>query len=61
MTHERNYKQYPKEYKQEAAALVTKQGYAVPNAAEALGEATNILSCWKENAEDQKARAFFVK
>ena len=55
MTQKRSYKQYPKEFKEEAVALVTEQGYTVPKAAEALGIATNMLYRWKENAEKQRA------
>ncbi|MFT5710880.1 MAG: transposase [Halioglobus sp.] len=43
MTQKRSYKQYPKESKEEAVALVTEQGYTLPRAAEALGVAANIL------------------
>ena len=55
MTQKRSYKQYPKEFKEEAVALVTDQGYTVPKAAEALGVATKMLSRWKENAEKKNA------
>ena len=55
MTQKRSYKQYPKEFKEEAVTLVIEQGYSVPKAAEVLGVVTNILYCWKENAENQKA------
>jgi putative transposase len=55
MTQKRSYKQYPKEFKEEAVALITEQGYTVAKAAEALGVATNMLSRWKENAEKRKA------
>ena len=55
MTQKRSYKKYPKEFKEEAVALVTEQGYSVTKAAEALGVATNMLYRWKENAENQKA------
>lgn len=51
----RSYKQSPKEFKEEAVALVTDQGYTVPKAAEALGVATNMLYRWKENAEKKNA------
>lgn len=34
MTQKRSYKQYPKEFKEEAVALVTEQVYTVPKAAE---------------------------
>jgi len=55
MTQKRCYKQYPKEFKEEAVALITEQGYTVAKAAEALGVATNMLYRWKENTEKQKA------
>ncbi|MFT5548495.1 MAG: transposase [Candidatus Azotimanducaceae bacterium] len=54
MAQKRSYKQYPKEFKEEAVALVTEQGYYVPKAAEALGVATKILYRWKENVENKK-------
>ena len=55
MTQKSSYKQYPMEFKAEAVALVTEQGYTVPKAAEALGVATNMLYRWKENAEKKNA------
>jgi len=55
VSQKRSYKQYPKQFKEEAVALVTEQGYSVPKAAEALGVAINMLYRWKENAENQKA------
>jgi transposase len=55
MTQKRSYKQYPMEFKEEAVALVTEQGYTVPKAAEALGVATNMLYRWKEKAEKKNA------
>jgi transposase len=55
MTQKRSYKQYPMEFKEEAVAVVTEQGYIVPKAAEALGVATNMLYRWKENAEKKNA------
>jgi hypothetical protein len=39
MTQKRSYKQYPKEFKGEAVALVLEQGYSVPEAAKSLGAA----------------------
>ena len=33
MTQKRNYKQYPKELKEEAVALITEQGYTVAKGA----------------------------
>lgn len=51
MSQKRSYKQYPKEFKEEAVALVTEQGYSVPEAAKSLGIATNLLYRWKEKQE----------
>jgi len=55
MTQKRSYKQYPKEFEEEAVALITERGHTVAKAAEALGVASNMLYRWKENAEKQKA------
>lgn len=41
MSQKRNYKQYPKEFKEEAVALVLEQGYTVLEAAKSLGIAAN--------------------
>ncbi|WP_051218932.1 transposase [Oceanobacter kriegii] len=51
MSQKRSYKQYPPEFKEEAVALVTEQGYSVPEAAKSLGIATNLLYRWKEKQE----------
>jgi transposase len=48
MSQKRTYKQYSREYKEEAIALITEQGYSVPKAAESLGINPNILYKWKE-------------
>ena len=48
MGQKRTYKQYSKEYKEEAVALVKEQGYSVPEAAKSLGIASNMLYRWKE-------------
>jgi transposase len=53
MGQKRTYKQYSKEYKEEAVALVKEQGYSVPEAAKSLGIASNILYRWKEQIESQ--------
>lgn len=37
MNQKRVYKNYPKEFKEEAVALVTEQGYSVAEAAKSLG------------------------
>ena len=51
MSQKRTYKQYSREYKEEAVALVLEQGYSVPKAAESLGISPNMLYRWKENFE----------
>ncbi len=53
MVQKRTYKQYSKEYKEEAVALVFEQGYSVPEAAKSLGIASNILYRWKSKIESQ--------
>ncbi len=53
MGQKRTYKQYSKEYKEEAVALVRDQGYSVPEAAKSLGIASNMLYRWKEQIESQ--------
>lgn len=53
MSQKRSYKQYPKEFKEEAVALVLDQGYSVPQAAKSLGIAANMLYRWKDLHEQQ--------
>jgi transposase len=53
MGQKRTYKQYSKEFKEEAVALVREQGYSVPEAAKSLGIASNILYRWKTQIEAQ--------
>ena len=53
MVQKRTYKQYSKEYKEEAVAVVLEQGYSVPEAAKSLGIASNILYRWKSKIESQ--------
>ena len=55
MSQKRAYKQYSKEFKEEAVALVREQGYSVPEAAESLGVSTNLLYRWKDKIEQQLA------
>lgn len=54
MSQKRSYKQYPKEFKEEAVALVHEQGYSVAEAAKSLGIATNMLYKWKEKVESER-------
>ena len=53
MGQKRSYKQYSKDYKEEAVALVRDQGYSVPEAAKSLGLASNMPYRWKEQIESQ--------
>lgn len=49
MSQKRTYKHYPKEFKEEAVALVMEQGYSVPDAAKSLGISTSLLYKWKDH------------
>ena len=55
MSKKRQYKRYSQEFKEEAIALVTEQGYSVPDAALSLGIRTNQLYGWKKKQEESKA------
>ena len=54
MSTKRAYKQYTKEFKEEAVALVLEQGYSVAQAADSLGINTSLLYKWKEKIEAEK-------
>jgi len=54
MGQKRSHKQYTKEFKEEAVALVLEQGYSVAEAAKSLGIVTSLLYKWKENIESQR-------
>lgn len=49
MSKKRTYKHYTQEFKEEAVALVTEQGYSVSEAAASLGIRTNQLYNWKKS------------
>ncbi len=51
MSQKRTYKQYSAEFKEEAVALVTDQGYTIPEAAKSLGINTNMLYRWKDKLD----------
>ena len=55
MSKKRPYKSYSPEFKEEAIALVTEQGYSVPEAAASLGIRTNQLYSWKKKQEESTA------
>ena len=54
MNAKRAYKQYSKEFKEEAVALILEQDYTVPQAAESLGVSPNLLYKWKDKFEEQQ-------
>ncbi len=54
MNKKRQYKQYTKEFKEEAVALVTQQGYSVQEAGRSLGVNPNILYKWVDKAQAQQ-------
>ena len=53
MGQKRSYKQYSKELKEEAVALIRDQGYSVAEASKSLGVASNILYRWKDQQEQR--------
>ena len=57
MNQKRVHKTYTQEFKKEAVALVTDQGYSVAEAARSLGVNTNLLYKWKEQQEAQASGA----
>ena len=52
-TGKRQRRKYTKEFKQEAIALVTEQGYSISHAARSLDINTNMLTRWKQEREEQ--------
>ncbi|TVZ38666.1 transposase [Alteromonadaceae bacterium 2753L.S.0a.02] len=46
---------YPREFKEEAVALITEQGYSATRAAEAVGVTASLLYKWKEAFEAEKS------
>lgn len=55
MTEKRKNKSYSKEFKEEAVALITEQGYSVAEAAKAVDVRTNQLYRWKQEQEELKS------
>ena len=51
----RRYKTYTREFKEEAVALVTEQGYSVAEASKAVGVRSNMMYRWKQQLEDQQS------
>ena len=44
MNKKKQYKTYPREFKEEAVMLITEQGYSMANAAKSLNIKINLLS-----------------
>ena len=61
MSQKRTHKQYTKEFKEEAVALVLEQGYSVAQAAKSLGVGTSLLYKWKEKIEAQREGVALVE
>jgi len=61
MSQKRTYKQYPKEFKEEAVALVREQGYSVAEAAKSLGITTNMLYKWKDKIDAEREGKMLVE
>ena len=55
MSQKRQYKQYPKAFKEEAVTWVNEQGYSVPEAAKSLGINPNLLYRWKDKVDELAA------
>lgn len=53
----RTNRSYTAEFKQEAVALVTEQGYSVPKAAASLGITDKLLYNWKAKFESEQSGA----
>jgi transposase len=55
MNKKRQYKTYPKVFKEEAVALVLEQGYSVIEAAQSLNIKDNLLYNWKKKHEEARS------
>ncbi len=55
MNKKRQYKTYPKVFKEEAVALVLEQGYSVTEAAQSLNIKDNLLYNWKNKHEEESS------
>lgn len=51
MSQKRTHKQYTKEFKEEAVALILEQSYSVEQAAESLSIGISLFYKWKEKLE----------
>lgn len=55
MSQKRTIRKYTDEFREEAVALVTQQGYTVAEAAKSLGISTKLIYNWKDKQAFQKA------
>ncbi len=55
MNKKRQYKTYPKVFKEEAVTLVLEQGYSIPEAAQSLNIKDNLLYNWKKKHEEESS------
>lgn len=53
MTSERKRRRFSPDFKKDAVALVTEQGYSVAKAAQAVGVSENNLRRWKKELEQE--------
>ncbi len=52
---------YTEEFKREAVALVTEQGYTIMDATRSLGISNNLIGRWKRELEDIETGESFQK
>jgi transposase len=55
MSQKRQYKQYPKAFKEDAVTVVNEQGYSIPEAAKSWGINPNLLYRWKDKVDELAA------
>jgi transposase len=51
-------REFSKEFKQEAVALVVEQGYSLAEAGRSLGVGENLIGRWKRQLEEAQGDAF---
>ncbi len=60
MTQKRTIRKYTDDFREEAVALVTQQGYSVTEAAKSLGITTKLIYNWKDKLAAEKFRGCFI-
>ena len=61
MSQKRQYKQYPKAFKEEAVTLINEQSYSVPEAAKSWEINPNLLYHWKDKVDELAAETALAK